>query len=182
MRCVEQSLKRTKIKKTFFRNGFYRDRVWTYPGLVMCSNTLRAEVVICVYGFTDSPNQCQTRLEYYYFFNITTFDNITTFGFFWLSGCALNQCFPIFVWLQTVFCKPLWVIIIIIYIFFSKNKWALSGDSPTGSPARNTKALQHNILLIDTDWPSDSPILSEKEWEFASRNVIQWHCVMFHGW
>ena len=28
---------------------------------------------------------------------------------------------------------------------------ALSGDSPTGSPARNTKALQHNILLIDTD-------------------------------
>ena len=26
---------------------------------------------------------------------------------FWISGCSLNQCFSLFVWLQTMFCKPL---------------------------------------------------------------------------
>ena len=55
---------------------------FTGGGHIFFGTVIRAEVVICVYGFTDSPNQCQTRLEYYYFFNITTFDNITTFGFF----------------------------------------------------------------------------------------------------
>ena len=41
MRYAEQSLKRTRIKEIFFRNGFYRDRVWTYPGLVTSSSDLR---------------------------------------------------------------------------------------------------------------------------------------------
>ena len=50
--------------------------------MAMIVGFIRAEVVIVVYGFTDSPNQCQTRLNYYYFFYITTFDVITTFGFF----------------------------------------------------------------------------------------------------